>query len=241
MIREGFGALVARYGQDLPVRLSTPARRIAWGGDGVAVETDAGTIKARIGIVTVPLGVLAAESIAFDPPLPDWKRDAIAGLPMGLLAKAPLQLDGETFGLPENSWLSYKAASTEACFFLVRPFGFDLMIGFLGGSCAWDLTKQGDAAGVAFAQEKLRDMLGSGLDKHVVRGAFTGWGRDPWSLGAYASTRPGAYAARAAIRRPVEDRLFFAGEACAGTYAETCGGAMRSGVETANEVERRLG
>jgi monoamine oxidase len=241
MIKEGFGTLVAQYGRELPVKLSTAAKRIQWGGPGVTVETDAGNIKARICIVTVPLGVLAAEKIAFDPPLPDWKKDAIAGLPMGLFAKAPLQFDDTSFGLSDNSWLSYKADSTEACFFLVRPFGFNLMIGMLGGHCAWDLTKAGDAAGIDFAKEKLRAMLGSQIDKHFIRGGFTEWGRDPWSLGSYASVRPGAYAARAAMRKPVEDRLFFAGEACAGAFAETCGGAMRSGVDNANEVERLLG
>jgi monoamine oxidase len=241
MIKEGFGTLVARYGQGLPVKLSTAAKRIRWSGSGVTVETDAGSIKARIGIVTVPLGVLAAETIVFDPPLPGWKTDAIAGLPMGLLAKAPLQFDGATFGLPANSWLTYKTESTEACFFLVRPFGFDLMIGFLGGRCAWDLTKAGEAAAIDFAREKLRGMLGSGMDRHFLRGGFTVWGCDPWTLGSYASVKPGAYAARAAIRRPVEDRLFFAGEACAGAFAETCGGAMRSGTDTANEVDRLLG
>jgi monoamine oxidase len=223
------------------LKAEEPNLMIQWGGPGVAVETDAGTIRARICIVTVPLGVLAAETIAFDPPLPGWKKEAIAGLPMGLLAKAPLQFDGTSFGLAENSWLTYKAGSTESCFFLARPFGFDLMIGFLGGKCAWELTREGDAAAVDFAKEKLRDMLGSETDKHFVRGGFTGWGRDPWSLGAYASAKPGAYAARAAMRKPVEDRLFFAGEACAGAFAETCGGAMRSGIENANEVEKLLG
>ena len=241
MIKEGFGTLVARYGQEIPVRLSTPAKRVQWSGSGVTVETDAGSIKAKICIVTVPLGVLAAEAITFDPPLPDWKKDAIAGLPMGLLAKAPLQFDGETFGLPANSWLTYKADSTEACFFFVRPFGFDMMIGFLGGKCAWDLTRQGDAAGIDFAKEKLRAMLGSDMDKHFVAGGFTGWGRDPWSLGSYASAKPGSYPARAAMRKPVENRLFFAGEACAGEFAQTCGGAMRSGLQTAATVETLLG
>ena len=41
MIKEGYGALVARMGAPLPVRLATPATGIDWGGDGVAVETPA--------------------------------------------------------------------------------------------------------------------------------------------------------------------------------------------------------
>ena len=240
MIKEGFGTLVARYGQEIPVKLSTPAKHVRWNGSGVTVETDAGAIKAKFCLVTVPMGVLAAEKIVFDPPLPDRKKNAIEGLPMGLFAKAPLQFDGETFGLPDNSWLTYKAESTEACFFLVRPFGLDLMIEFLGGKCAWDLTEAGDAAAVDFAKEKLRGMLGADMDKHFVRGAFTRWGRDPWSIGSYASSRPGSYEARMAIREPVEDRLFFAGEACAGAFAGTCGGAMRNGVDNAEAMDQLL-
>ena len=38
-------------------------------------------------IVTVPLGCLKAGTIAFDPPLPDWKASAIAKLGFGNLNK----------------------------------------------------------------------------------------------------------------------------------------------------------
>ena len=47
----GLGSLVAAYGRGLPVKLSTPARKIAWGGKGVEVETEAGTIRATAKIV----------------------------------------------------------------------------------------------------------------------------------------------------------------------------------------------
>ena len=150
MIREGFGTLVADYGRDLPVALATPAERIAWGGPGVAVTTAAGTVRAKACIVTVSTGVLAAESIAFDPPLPGWKRDAIAAVPMGLLAKIPLAFDGTHLGLPENGWLTYHTDRPEACYFLTWPFGFDLAIGWVGGRFAWDLTEAGADVAVDF-------------------------------------------------------------------------------------------
>lgn len=38
-------------------------------------------------IITVPLGVLKAQSITFDPPLPEWKQQAISNLGFGLLNK----------------------------------------------------------------------------------------------------------------------------------------------------------
>jgi monoamine oxidase len=65
--REGFGALIHRWGADVPVTLSTPVRRIRWDGPGVEVETDRGTIRAQAAIVTVSTGVLAFEEIAFHP------------------------------------------------------------------------------------------------------------------------------------------------------------------------------
>ena len=44
-------------------------------------------------IVTVPLGVLKAGTIAFDPPLPEEKQQAIERLGFGLLDKVVLKFD----------------------------------------------------------------------------------------------------------------------------------------------------
>ena len=38
-------------------------------------------------VVTVPLALLQAGAVRFDPPLPDWKRAAVAGLGAGQAAK----------------------------------------------------------------------------------------------------------------------------------------------------------
>lgn len=133
MIREGFGTLVSRFGRGIPVKLGTPVERIRWGGKDVALETPAGTVRARACIITVSTGVLGAGTIAFDPPLPVWKQEAIAHVPMGLLAKIPLQFKGARLDLPVNGSLIYHTEAREACFFLCRPFGFDVMIGFVGG------------------------------------------------------------------------------------------------------------
>lgn len=43
--------------------------------------------KADAVIVTVPLGVLKSGAIAFNPPLPEWKQQAINNLGFGLLNK----------------------------------------------------------------------------------------------------------------------------------------------------------
>ena len=221
MIREGFGTLVSHFGRGIPVNLATPVERIRWGGKGVDLETPAGTVRARACIITASTGVLGAGTIAFDPPLPAWKQEAIAHVPMGLLAKIPLQFKGARFDLPDNAWLDYYTESREACFFLCRPFGFDVMIGWVGGSFGWELSGAGEAAAVDFARGELRKMLGSNIDKKFTKGTLTGWASDPWSLGSYAAAIPGYTPARAKLAQRLDDKLFFAGEACAGAFAAT--------------------
>ena len=241
MIREGFGTLVSRFGRDIPVQLATPVERIRWGGKDVALETPAGTVRARACIITVSTGVLGAGTIAFDPPLPAWKQEAIAHVPMGLLAKIPLQFTGGRFDLPDNAWLDYYTEAREACFFLCWPFGFDVMIGWVGGSFGWQLSAAGEAAAVDFARGELRKMLGSDIDKQFTKGTLTGWATDPWALGSYAAAIPGYTPARAKLAQRLDDKLFFAGEACAGGFAATCGGAFLSGQSTARSVATSLG
>jgi glycine/D-amino acid oxidase-like deaminating enzyme len=62
--REGYGTLLARLAQGLPVQLSTPARRLDWGG-ALTIDTPKGTVRARAVIVTVSTAVLAGGAITF--------------------------------------------------------------------------------------------------------------------------------------------------------------------------------
>lgn len=236
LIKEGYGSLVAQFGKDIPVSLNTPARRIRYGGPGVQVETTEGTLTAKACIITSSTGVLAAEKIRFDPPLPPWKEDAIAGLPMGLLAKIPLQ-----FSKPEFRYKAFEDVLRENIgkrdiYFLCWPFHLNLLVGFVGGDFAWELSAAGEAEAVDFGRNAARSVFGSGVDQYFVKGSFTKWASDPWALGAYAAAIPGSAGAREALRRPLAERVFFAGEACAPRWTQTCGGAALSGIETAELV-----
>lgn len=238
LIKEGYGSLVARFGKDVPVSLKTAARRIRYGGQGVQVDTDNGTLTAKACIITSSTGVLAAEKIRFDPPLPAWKEDAIVGLPMGLLAKIPLQ-----FSKPEFQYKAFNDVLRENIgkrdvYFLCWPFQLNLLIGFVGGDFAWELSAAGEMEAVDFGRNAARSIFGSDVDKYFVKGSFTKWASDPWALGAYAAALPGSAGAREGLRRPLADRLFFAGEACAPRWTQTCGGAALSGIETAEMVAK---
>lgn len=79
------------------MKVSTPVTRIEWGGPRVEVHTHPGSIDAAAVFLTVSTGVLADERITFDPPLPEWKLDSIAAVPLERDNEAAFQLQG---GLP---------------------------------------------------------------------------------------------------------------------------------------------
>jgi monoamine oxidase len=240
LLREGFGALVRRFGEGVPVSLSTPVTRIRYDGPGVVLETPRGSVSARTCIITVSTGVLRSGTIGFSPALPDWKEQAIADVPMAMLAKIPLLLNGERFGLSPFEDVLCEQQSNQDVYFLAFPFDSDMMIGFVGGGFGWEISAAGREIAVDFATGSLKRMFGADAGKHVVKGELTRWGSNPWVRGAYAAARPGRTHARAELGRPVADRLFFAGEALAGEFAQTCGGASLSGMATAQEVLRVL-
>ena len=240
LIKEGYGSLVAQFGKEIPVSLGTPARRIRYGGQGVQVDTENGTLTAKACIVTSSTGVLAAEKIRFDPPLPAWKQDAIAGLPMGLLAKIPLQFSKPEFRYNAFDDVLREQAGKRDIYFLCWPFQLNLLVGFVGGDFAWELSAAGENEAVDFGRNALRSMFGSDADKYFLKGSFTKWASDPWALGAYAAATPGNANAREGLRRPLANSVFFAGEACAPRWTQTCGGAALSGIETAELVAKQL-
>jgi monoamine oxidase len=237
LVYEGYGALVAKTGAGIPVQLSTPVRAIRYGeGKGVRVEADSGTIEARAVIVTVSTGVLAAGAIRFDPELPDWKQAAIGEVPMGLLAKIPLLIPGERFGVQPYENVLVEYPGLQDIYFLAWPWDSDLMVGFVGGLFGWQLSAAGEDAAIDFAKQRLAQTFGSDAPKKVTKALFTKWAGNPFTRGAYAAALPGDFVAREKLGRPLAERVYFAGEALAGPLIQTAGGAFLSGETTATTV-----
>ncbi len=240
----GIGAFVARrLGAGLDIRLNTPATAIDWSGaGGVRIETPRGTVRAGACIVTVSTGVLASGAIRFAPGLPVHAREAIAALPMGLAIKVALRATtADRLDLPRHCSLDHRVERAGEPFMIFQcwPYGRDYVQGWIGGSPAWELARQGDAAVADFALAELRRMLGARIDRVFADGPrlVTRWDANPWARGAYAYAPPGQAGARAALAEPLADgRLVFAGEACHDGLAGTVGGAWLSGEAAARKV-----
>jgi monoamine oxidase len=239
-LKQGFGALIARYGADLPVTLNCAVERIDWGGPEIVLHTTKGTVAARRVLVTVSTGILGAGDIRFDPILPAWKQAAIAGLPLGTHNRIGLLFDRNVFGdAPVDGGVKLRDGSFAGV--NLRPFGDPWAVVYTGGRHAIWLEKAGQAAAIDHGKRVLGELLGRDAVKHVARAIVTAWHGDPWVKGSYSAALPGQAHQRVELARPIDDRLFFAGEACSTEFQATAHGAYITGVAAAQTVAKSLG
>jgi monoamine oxidase len=234
-VLDGFGALIARHAQGLQVELETPVTRIDWGRkDGVTVETPQGPLLTRTVIITVSTGVLAAEQIRFDPSLPAWKLQAINDLPLGSCNKVALGFTRDAFGM-SDVMLMPDLGPGQSVEFVLREGGRNIVTTMCNGPAAKDLAAQGAQASADYALSILAGIFGNDVRGCVTdRLVFADWDHDPYVRGCYAAALPGRHFARAELARPVEDRLFFAGEAAHERYMGDVHGAHLSGEAAAD-------
>jgi monoamine oxidase len=231
---EGYGATIAAAGDDLPVALDCPVRRIDHSGQRLKVETAKGVITADQAIVTLPSAVLAENERLFTPLLPE-KTQAARGLPLGLADKLFLSLDrAEEFDPDIRLFGANDRVATAA--YHLRPFGRPQIEAYLGGSHAAALEAEGERAFFDFAVSELVSLLGSALARRVKPMHMHRWGADPFARGSYSYALPGMADCRAALAAPVDGRLFFAGEACSRGDFSTAHGGWITGVSAAEQV-----
>jgi monoamine oxidase len=230
-IREGYGALIASHGIGLDVAFDTPVRRIDHAGHNLRVETSRGTLTAGAVIVSVPTSIIAAEALQFSPALPA-KVEAAANLPLGYDDKLFLAVEAaEDLPAEERLFGATDRAATGSYHF--RPFGRPVIECYFGGTLARDLEGEGSGAFFAFASEQLAAYCGSGFKRRLRELAASAWGLDPFARGSYSHALPGKSDLRAVLAAPVDDRLFFAGEACSTCDFSTAHGAYRTGIAAA--------
>ena len=236
-VRDGFGALVHRAFADVPVTLGARVRHIDLTGPRVRVTSNTGTAEAPRVLVTVSTGVLRAEAIAFTPRLPDWKQRAIESLPMARAIKVGLEFSRDVTGLRGPLMLTAMDRQRhDAIDVEVWPPGWDGVTCYVDGDLARRLEEAGGRAVEEFALDALAGIFGTSIRAALRTSARTGWNQDDLTHGTYSAPRPGHAAARAVLGRPLDGRLFFAGEAIPLSWAGDVHGAHQSGIDAAEAM-----
>ncbi|KAK2660660.1 hypothetical protein Ddye_007193 [Dipteronia dyeriana] len=252
MIKGGYSTVVESLGEELLIHFNHVVTDIAYGSKDsemsysqckVKVSTSNGSdFSGDAVLITVPLGCLKAESIKFSPSLPQWKNSAIQRLGFGVLNKVVLEF-------PEVFWddtVDYFGATAEEtdwrgqCFMfwnIRKTVGAPVLIALVVGKAAIDGQNRSSCDHVNRAVTVLRKIFGEASVPDPVASVVTDWGRDPFSYGAYSYVAIGASGEDYDILgRPVENRLFFAGEATCKEHPDTVGGAMLSGLREAVRI-----
>jgi monoamine oxidase len=224
----GYGTLIAAHAAGLPIRLDTTVRQIDHGGARILIATDRGDIAARAVVVTVPTNVLAAGAIRFVPALPD-KLAAAAGLPLGIANKLFLSLAGAVGEFPPDRHGLGHTDRTATGSYLMRPHGWPIIAGYFGGNLAAELERAGAEAMTEFALDELAGLYGGAIRGRLSFLAASSWVGDGLARGSYSYALPGHAGARAILAAPVENRLFFAGEACSARDFSTAHGGYLTG------------
>jgi monoamine oxidase len=238
--------------------LSTVVRRVSWRRGSVAVETqnargESPTLRARAAIVTLPVGVLRHSGdeteVVFDPGLPAVKRDALHSIEMGHAVKVALWFRTAFWERIRDG--RYGDAGFFRCvgqpfptYWTQFPLRSELIVAWTGGPKATALS------GIPQAELIGRALNGFGIlfgeparaREEFEDGAMHDWSHDPFARGAYSYVAVGGGDARAALAAPVDDTLFFAGEATSNDgQGGTVNGALETGERAAREAATSLG
>lgn len=231
------------------VRLNAVVERVAWRRGRVdltvATRTGApmGVLRARAVIVTLPIGVWHAGAVAFEPALPAKTRAAKrigngAVVKLGLRFRAPFwETLSEHF---EAMSFVHAGDAPFPTFWTNHPLPTPFITAWAGGPRAEALAGLPVEQRVSRACASLATALRiprADVEAAVEAWYHHDWQADPFSRGAYAYVTPGGEAAQQALAAPVEDTLYFAGEALnADGDIGTVHGAMATGVRAAREV-----
>ncbi|MBB4482598.1 flavin monoamine oxidase family protein [Rhizobium etli] len=238
-VRQGYGTLISLYGRPVPARLGVEVSRIDHRHAGrIGIETNQGVLSARAVLVTVSTNMLAAEKIAFDPPLPD-KTEAAARLPLGLADKLFLGL-AHPQALPTDTHMLGSISRGSTGTYQLRPLGAAAVEAYFAGDLAHDLEREGRQAAFSFAADELAAEFGADIRRELSLAAISAWAAEPYIGGSYSYAEPGASDLRGVLAAPHDGRIFFAGEACSHSRYSTAHGAYETGVAAADGIAGSL-
>ncbi len=245
------------------LHLNNIVRDIRWTPNSVRVQTrtpeGTATFEAARALVTLPLGVLQAREVRFAPELPREKATALDQLAMGKVVRVTLcfresfwEHVGRTF-LSDPTRTSHTAKSDLSnlsflfshddyfpTWWTQMPEHVPVITGWGAAHRAERMAGMTEGRIVDKALESLSRLLN--VEKSQIRAGlnsahFHDWDKDPFSCGAYSYVKAGAEGCQKSLGAPVEDTLFFAGEATdVSGHNGTVHGAIASGHRAAREI-----
>lgn len=233
------------------LRLATVVREVQWKRGAVSIAATqhghATTFTAAQAIVTLPLGILqlppqAPNGVRFVPAL-TAKQSALAALATGPVIKLVLQFRQAFWeqlhdGRYADAAFFHAPRAAFPTFWTTLPMRSTVLTAWAAGPAAARLAGTSESDLTRTALECLATLFGSATPElGELQCAYVhDWQADPFACGAYSYRVAGGAGAREMLAEPLDDTLFFAGEAAAtdgesGTVAGALASAERAVVE----------
>jgi monoamine oxidase len=261
-ISEGYGALAQwlhdqATSQGASFRLNTIVEEVRWHRGHVEVISRLeGKIQQYEGarlLITLPLPILqdAMGALRFVPEIPE-KRSAARKLSMGHVVKTVFRFrepfweshnlltkDGRSTSLKDLSFI-HAPNETMPTWWTTLPVRAPVIVGWSGGSRAEELLLESDESVMNDALDSLSQIVRmprKRIEDLLEEGYMHNWRRDPFSLGAYSYIPVHGLSAPDELAQPIDDTLFFAGEATnTDGHHGTVHGALATGSRAAKEM-----
>jgi monoamine oxidase len=233
--------------------LNTTVTAIHWQGMQVEVRTSGNIYEASAALITLPLGILQSRhddgGIQFAPGLPAAKQSAIEQLAVGNVIRINLMFR-ERFWEDAKVWDEHGAAVSfrNAGFFhcpeaaiptwwTQLPLRAPLLVGWAGGPAADRLRSEGALVDQAITSLSLiLNTSTAEIQGELEASYIHDWHDDAFSRGAYSYVPVNGLEAQQVLSQPLDNKLFFAGEATCAGHVGTVHGAIQSGQRAAREV-----
>jgi monoamine oxidase len=242
-------------------RLNTIVTNLAWKRGDVNAQcvTASGTslevFHARVAIITIPNALLKSKFVRITPELTE-KQSAAKKLGSGQIFKMVLQFQNSFW--EEDKLISTrlkKNSPTEDLNFIhaqgedvpvwwtPSPSRAPTLTAWAGGPKAEKLLAEKDQTRVDRTLSSLSRTFGlprKAVDELLIGSASHDWRADPFSRSAYSYVSVGGMSAAKELAKPVQNTLFFAGEATDLDEMGTVAGAVASGQRAARECIRTV-
>jgi len=249
-IIDGYDRLIESLAKPLvptTIELSAVVSSIQWSRGNVKIETrDGRRFEAERAIITLPIGVLQAPggetgAVRFDPLLPQRMSEAINQMRMGPVVKVLLRFNLAFW--EEGAWRDLAFLHSPGAVFptwwTMLPWRVPLLTAWAGGPAAAALSDRpaGEVLDAALGTlAPLLDVKESMLRTELAAWHVSDWQVDPYARGAYAFALVGGADAATTLVQPIDQTLYFAGEAAHSGYTGTVAAAIASGRRAARQV-----
>ncbi len=223
------------------ILLNHPVENIAWSPGKVTVHTAGNPIAftARACVVTLPIGVLQHGSVQFSP-VPPILASAVPHIANGQVFRVVLRFSHpfweEIDGLRDAAFL-FTDDQVFPTWWTSLPVRAPLLTAWSAGPPTATLLGRTQPEIAQAAIQSLSRITGTGVAPLVRAWHLHDWYADPFSRGAYSYALAGHLDARRQLAEPIENTLFFAGEATeTNGHSATVHGAVATGYRAARDI-----